>query len=78
MNRRMFLAGLVAVPALPMISRISLAQHQTEETTVNVRPLDVSHDYWRDKVSDKAYNVLFEEATERAGSSPLATCALLC
>ncbi|SDS60573.1 peptide-methionine (R)-S-oxide reductase [Halopseudomonas xinjiangensis] len=71
MNRRIFLTGLLAIPAAPMISRISLAQHQPEETSVNVRPLDVPHSYWRDKVSSEAYEVLFEEGTERAGSSPL-------
>lgn len=38
---------------------------------MNVRPLDVPHSYWRDKVSSEAYEVLFEEGTERAGSSPL-------
>ena len=33
--------------------------------------LDVSADSWRDKVSDEAWQVLFQEATERPGSSPL-------
>jgi peptide-methionine (R)-S-oxide reductase len=36
-----------------------------------VLKLDVSADSWRDKVSDAAWQVLFREATERPGSSPL-------
>ncbi|MFN3714632.1 MAG: peptide-methionine (R)-S-oxide reductase MsrB [Alcanivoracaceae bacterium] len=36
-----------------------------------VLKLDVSAESWRDKVSDEAWQVLFREATERPGSSPL-------
>ncbi|MCK5873228.1 MAG: peptide-methionine (R)-S-oxide reductase MsrB [Alcanivoracaceae bacterium] len=36
-----------------------------------VTRLDVSADSWRGKVSDEAWQVLFREATERPGSSPL-------
>nr|WP_229148915.1 peptide-methionine (R)-S-oxide reductase MsrB [Alcanivorax sp. 1008] len=36
-----------------------------------VRKLDAPADSWRGKVSDEAWQVLFREATERAGSSPL-------
>lgn len=36
-----------------------------------VLKLDVPADSWRDKVSDEAWQVLFREATERPGSSPL-------
>ncbi|MDF1630416.1 MAG: peptide-methionine (R)-S-oxide reductase MsrB [Alcanivoracaceae bacterium] len=36
-----------------------------------VLELDVPADSWRGKVSDEAWQVLFREATERAGSSPL-------
>ena len=36
-----------------------------------VTRLDASADSWRGKVSDEAWQVLFREATERPGSSPL-------
>ena len=36
-----------------------------------VKMLDVPHSYWRDKVSPAAYEVLFDEDTEAAFSSPL-------
>jgi peptide-methionine (R)-S-oxide reductase len=36
-----------------------------------VAPLDLPHETWRKLVSPEAYTVLFEEATERARTSPL-------
>ena len=36
-----------------------------------VRRMNRPDEFWRDKVSPQAYAVLFNEATERAGSSPL-------
>jgi len=36
-----------------------------------VRRLDKPHDEWKKVLSDGAYDVLFNESTERAGSSPL-------
>lgn len=46
-----------------------MAAHDVNATTVST--LDVDAKFWRDKVSDDAWQVLFKEATERAGSSPL-------
>ena len=34
-------------------------------------PLDVTEAQWRERLSPEAFAVLFEDATERAGSSPL-------
>ena len=70
MNRRTFVVGLLAVPALPLASRLSFAD-AAQEMTVDFEALDRPHSYWKDKVTEPAYDVLFEEATEPAGSSPL-------
>lgn len=65
MQRRRFLqqAMLIgATAALPaMLARAASP----------VLRLDVPADAWRDKVSEQAWQVLFREATERPGSSPL-------
>ncbi|MFN3580050.1 MAG: peptide-methionine (R)-S-oxide reductase MsrB [Pseudomonas sp.] len=71
MQRRTLLAGLLALPTLPMASRLSLADTSAHEVGMRFTPLDLPHSYWKDKVSSEAYKVLFEEATERPGSSPL-------
>ena len=71
MNRRTLIAGLLTFPALSVVSRLSLGGAQTHEVAMKFTPLEVPHSYWRDKVSAQAYEVLFEEATEPAGSSPL-------
>jgi peptide-methionine (R)-S-oxide reductase len=34
-------------------------------------PLDKPHDAWKSELSPEAYAVLFQESTERAGTSPL-------
>ncbi len=43
------------------------------ETTkpLDFEPLDKPKKEWRELLSEEAYRVLFEEGTERAGSSPL-------
>ncbi len=63
MNRRHWIArvsGLIAVSALPF--RVSAA---------NTFPLNKSRAEWKRLLPTEAYVVLFEEGTERAGSSPL-------
>ncbi|UAW97323.1 peptide-methionine (R)-S-oxide reductase MsrB [Halopseudomonas nanhaiensis] len=70
MKRRTLVAGLLALPALPLATRFSFATSM-QEVKVEFEPLDRPHSFWKDKVSAQAYDVLFEEATERAGSSPL-------
>ena len=64
MNRRNWLikmSGLVAASALPFASA----------SAASTFPLNKSKQEWRKLLSPEAYQVLFEEATERAGSSPL-------
>lgn len=72
MNRRTLLAGLLALPALPLLTRGALAKASDPmEQNMQFKPLDRSASYWRDKVSEQAYDVLFEDGTEPPGSSPL-------
>ncbi|MCC4260457.1 peptide-methionine (R)-S-oxide reductase MsrB [Pseudomonas aestusnigri] len=69
MKRRTLLSGLMAAPALPLLTANAQAADAFHESTVQA--LDLSPDYWRDKVSEAAWKVLVEEDTERPGSSPL-------
>ncbi|MEH6799049.1 MAG: peptide-methionine (R)-S-oxide reductase MsrB [Halopseudomonas sabulinigri] len=71
MKRRTLLTGLLAVPAIPLLARSPLALAVDKEMALTVTPLDNEESYWRDKVSAEAYDVLFEEDTERPHSSPL-------
>jgi peptide-methionine (R)-S-oxide reductase len=66
MKRRSFLQGLVLLPSLPL-----LASHAPLSQAATVVPLDKAHGAWRELLSPEAYAVLFEEDTERPGSSPL-------
>jgi len=65
MTRRNFLLHLAPLPVL-LWGLPTLA-----ENTSTVTPLKKPKSEWRPLLSAEAYRVLFEEATERAGSSPL-------
>lgn len=69
MNRRSVLQGLVGVAGLSLFGGASAAA--TAARSAAATALRRPAAYWRDKVSPAAYAVLFNEATERAGSSPL-------
>ncbi|MGQ0800543.1 MAG: peptide-methionine (R)-S-oxide reductase MsrB [Pseudomarimonas sp.] len=76
MRRRTVITHLLAVAACPsLLLRATTAR--AEESVVNVdltetiKPLAKAHAQWKGVVSDASYRVLFEEATERPGSSPL-------
>lgn len=43
----------------------------SRSATAEVQPLDHPADYWRPLLPEASFRVLFEEATERACSSPL-------
>ncbi len=76
MHRRSAITHLLALAAAPSLLLRGAAAH-AEETVVNVnlkeaiKPLAKPHAEWKGVVSDASYRVLFEESTERAGSSPL-------
>ena len=71
MKRRAMLKVFALLPALPLLgqARVSLAASIAGATAVVA--LDVPHSHWQPLLSPEAYDVLFEEDTERAGSSPL-------
>lgn len=63
MNRRQWISrmsGLIAASALPL-----------RAAAAGRFPLDKSRQEWQRRLPPAAYVVLFEEGTERAGSSPL-------
>lgn len=68
MKRRTLLQGIALLPALPLLGGYAptgLAQ------AIAVQALNKPHEQWRGLVSDESYAVLFDEDTERPGSSPL-------
>ncbi|HSX87172.1 MAG TPA: peptide-methionine (R)-S-oxide reductase MsrB [Pseudomonas sp.] len=72
MKRRNFIRGLALLPALPLLgSHAPSSLAAAISGTTSVTPLDKPHSAWRELLSPQAYAVLFEEDTERAGSSPL-------
>lgn len=70
MDRRTMLQGLVGFAALSVLGGVPAVSARTADR-VRVARLARPHAYWRDKVSPAAFAVLFQEATERPGSSPL-------
>lgn len=66
MQRRTLLKSLALLPALPLMT-----SHNATASPISVTPLDKPHGAWRPLLSAEAYAVLFEEETERPGSSPL-------
>jgi peptide-methionine (R)-S-oxide reductase len=70
MNRRTLLKRAAALAGLPLVpSCTRSASNRGGVTTVD--PVDHPDEFWNDKVEPAAFNVLFHEDTEPAGSSPL-------
>ncbi|MDX8385189.1 MAG: peptide-methionine (R)-S-oxide reductase MsrB [Gallionella sp.] len=73
MKRRNFLkslSGLSLLIAFPAIAKAA-AQDATRAMTSAIKPLLKSKQAWRELLPANRYAILFEEDTERAGSSPL-------
>lgn len=74
MNRRILLQTLTALaawPALAGCSRAAESPASAAGTGKTVKLLGRPDGFWRDKVNPAAYQVLFEDDTERPFSSPL-------
>lgn len=69
MKRRALLKGLAMLPTLPWLGHASRSLADASASTVPA--LDKPHSAWRELLAPEAYAVLFEEDTERPGSSPL-------
>ena len=67
MNRRHLLQGLIGAALMPLFGK-SKAAGAAEST---VAPLKKSHEEWKKLLPPERYAILFEEDTERPGSSPL-------
>lgn len=71
MKRRSLLQGLALLPAAPLLASQAPLSLAAAPAATSVEPLDKPHSAWRELLSAEAYAVLFEEDTERPGSSPL-------
>src|SRR5690349_14595518 len=67
MNRRHFLQGFIGATLTMAFFRSSTAAPPAPTVT----PLKKSHADWKKLLPAERYDILFEEDTERAGSSPL-------
>ena len=65
MTRRQVLGGILGALGLSLRGKPAAA------ATEAVEKLDLPKSEWKKRLAPEAYAVLFEEATERAGSSPL-------
>ena len=82
MHRRMFIQSALALAAAPLavpaLSRLADGETSpmpndaaTTSPAQAVQKLEKPKSEWRTLLDDKQYGVLFEEGTERAGTSPL-------
>ncbi|HEX2188259.1 MAG TPA: peptide-methionine (R)-S-oxide reductase MsrB [Longimicrobiaceae bacterium] len=67
MTRTQFLGGLLGLAAAPLATLAEVQDMEAQETP----RLKKSKEEWRRLLPAPAYRVLFEEATERARTSPL-------
>jgi peptide-methionine (R)-S-oxide reductase len=78
MNRRDFIlltlgAGVsLMLPGGAALGKVKVREfHPVTDRSWDLRPLTHDPTFWRDYVSDAAWDILFREGTERAFSSPL-------
>ena len=73
MKRRIFFEKIIAIIALPFFPALLWAQSNESghEKRNAVEPINRPHEEWRGVISPEAYQILFEERTEKPGSSEL-------
>jgi peptide-methionine (R)-S-oxide reductase len=69
MTRHQFLNAVLGIVVSPLVARA--AGGEQESARAGIKPLDKPLSEWRRLLPADAYEVLFEEATERPGSSAL-------
>jgi peptide-methionine (R)-S-oxide reductase len=70
MTRKHFLGSLLGLAAAPLVGRLE-AEEPAPRDGQEIPKLKKPKSEWRKLLPPAAYAVLFEESTERAGSSPL-------
>jgi len=71
MQRRLFIAGAVAAAVGMATNRYAAAASESTTGKGDFPPIRKSKGEWKALLGEQRYRILFEEATERAGSSPL-------
>ena len=66
MNRRQLLLAIAALGTTPLLMRFSMA-----EQPLKIEKIIMSDAEWRERLNEQQYEILRNEGTERAGSSPL-------
>tara|TARA_R110000782_G_scaffold27256_6_gene69125 strand:+ start:508 stop:1026 length:519 start_codon:yes stop_codon:yes gene_type:complete len=70
MQRRQFIRQAGGIASALMVMGPSVFAHPINKN-INLSPLKKDHEEWSKLVSSNEFNILFEEGTEPAGSSPL-------
>ncbi len=73
MNRRRFVATLVGVATLPLVTKSLIAANREAKVTdkVSIKRIERSEAEWRQLLTPEQYRVLRKEGTERPFTSPL-------
>jgi len=72
MNRRKLLTTFTLAPAALLAARVGFGRQGEPQTGHgDWPPIDISEDQWQEILPPDRFHILFEEGTERAGTSPL-------
>lgn len=71
MKRRQFIAASTGIALYSIFKPSIFKPAWAENMTTEIVPLNKPTEEWRTLLSQESYDVLFDEATERAGTSPL-------